>query len=233
MEDSFPIVIKEKQNIYRDTELDDIADMIVIMADESEGKKLVFNNVKEAVELIIANPDYGAYFLILDKTLSLFCGIDMITYAYIIQEDKVTPWLQTVYVDPKYRMKGMFKKLLKENENYISKNDKMKNCLRLYADKDNTKAQQTYLRCGFTCSQDYMCEIDYYFNKTNDDSDEANEVALKMVELDLKTLELLDSSYLSLITGGEVVIKDHITGLEKVTRNNKLGKVVIGLDVSV
>ena len=56
-------------------------------------------------------------------------------------------WLQSVYVKPSHRKQQVFKSMLK----FIEESAAEKNvvCIRLYMDKENARAHQTYIRSGF------------------------------------------------------------------------------------
>ena len=138
--------------------------MILKMAYETEEKTLNADLVQKAIERLLIHPSYGHYFFIIDTNLRKFCGMNLVTFEHNINHDSTILWIQSVFVNENYRMKGLFRKLLYKNEDYILENKNFKKIVKLYMEKENTKAEQVYFKVGFKISKEILYEIDYYFD---------------------------------------------------------------------
>ena len=123
----------------RDIEI--IADFNQAMALETENKILEKNTIQRGVLRLINNPALGFY---------LVGGIDthvhgslMITYEWTDWRDGLFWWIQSVYVEPAYRRKGLFRALYNHVWKIALKNEDVRG-IRLYVEKDNTSARKTY-----------------------------------------------------------------------------------------
>ena len=128
-----------------------IADFNVQMAWETEAKKLDKEQVFQGVNLLIQQPQYGFYLVAeLENTL---IGCLMITYEWSDWRNGLFWWIQSVYVLPEYRRHGIYRQLYQ----IIQQMAKDQNTcgFRLYVEKDNIIAQQTYQSLG-------MDECDYF-----------------------------------------------------------------------
>src|SRR5215510_4483971 len=59
-------------------------------------------------------------------------------------------WIQSMYLDPKYRGQGLMKSLLQTVKELAAQQRTLE--LRLYVHKDNERATKAYLKSGFTNS---------------------------------------------------------------------------------
>ena len=71
----------------------------------------------------------------------------LITPEWSDWRNKTILWIQSVYVVPSYREKGVFKAVYNHILNLVSK-DPAIGGIRLYVDKTNQRAQQVYARMG-------------------------------------------------------------------------------------
>lgn len=127
----------------RDSEI--IADFNQAMALETENKVLKKNIIRRGVARLIDNPAMGFY---------LVGGIDdriygslMITYEWTDWRDGLFWWIQSVYVEPAYRRKGLFRALYNHIWNMALKTEDVRG-IRLYVEKDNLVACKTYEMLG-------------------------------------------------------------------------------------
>lgn len=170
--------------------------MIVKMAYETEEKNLNADLVERALNKLILHPVYGYYFFIIDKIQNKFCGMNLVTFEHNINLDKTILWLQSVYVEEKYRMKGLFRKLLYKNEDYVLENKNSKKVVKLYMDKDNEKAEKVYYKVGFKMSKDILYELDFHFDDISELKAHQYETHQKDKNIEIKILGTVNSKSL-------------------------------------
>jgi GNAT superfamily N-acetyltransferase len=116
------------------------------LAEESEGKTLNVAVLAAGVAAALADADRkGPYFLAVDGDAIL--GQVQITYEWSDWRNGWAWWIQGVYVRPESRRRGIFRALY-EHVYQLAKQDSAVIALRLYVDRDNSAAQQTYLEMG-------------------------------------------------------------------------------------
>ena len=124
-----------------------IAEYNIKMAKETENLDLDRDTIHQGVRAIVQDSSgRGRYFVAeLDGRI---IGQVMITYEWSDWRNADIWWIQSVYVVPELRGKGVFKQLY---EHVRAKAEQHRACgLRLYADNDNIKAQETYKKLGMT-----------------------------------------------------------------------------------
>ena len=131
-----------------------IAQFQVDMAAESEGTTLDIARVTPGVAAVMDDPYKGTY--IIARADGQPIGSLMLTREWSDWTNRWYWWIQSVYVMPEYRKKGVYKAMyatLKDmaRENGVSQ-------IRLYADRTNLSAQQVYQRLGMTESHYLMFE---------------------------------------------------------------------------
>jgi ribosomal protein S18 acetylase RimI-like enzyme len=116
------------------------------LAEESEGKTLDLAVLRAGVVAALVDPDRkGPYFLAVEG--DTIVGQLQITYEWSDWRNGWAWWIQGVYVRPEGRRRGVFRALY-EHVSQLAKADPEVIALRLYVDRDNQVAQQTYLRLG-------------------------------------------------------------------------------------
>ncbi len=115
------------------------------LALESEGKQLDHATLTRGVDTVLRDPRLGHYFVATagDRVV----GQMMITEEWSDWRNGRIWWLQSVYVDQAWRGRGVFRLLL--NKVVAQGRDAGVIGLRLYVERHNGRAQQTYLRSGF------------------------------------------------------------------------------------
>ena len=78
-------------------------------------------------------------------------GQTMVTSEWSDWRNGVIWWMQSVYVNPDYRKRGVFQSILKHIENLAEKIPEVK-ALRLYVMDDNQIAQRVYQNLGMNNS---------------------------------------------------------------------------------
>ena len=119
------------------------------MALETENKKLDRDKIEPGVMGLFENPQYGFYMVAEHK--GTVVGSLMVTTEWSDWRNGVFWWIQSVYVIPEYRRKGVYRAMYKKI-NEMSKSDhSQKVCgFRLYVEKENVIAQKTYKDLGMS-----------------------------------------------------------------------------------
>ena len=146
--------------IVRPGELNDLDALVSAqqaMAMETEGKTLDAAQVREGVRAVFGSPDKGFY--LVAQADNEVVGNLLITYEWSDWRNATFWWVQSVYVDPSWRRRGVYKAMHKYVREAASARKDV--CgLRLYVDKENHTAQQTYEYLGMAGSRYYMYELD-------------------------------------------------------------------------
>ncbi len=135
-----------------------IAEFNSLMARETENKSLPAERIARGVEAILDDPSKGVYFVAEENAQVV--GQLMITYEWSDWRNGNFWWIQSVYVMEDYRGKGVFKSLYNHVMN-LAKGRKDVCGMRLYVEKHNERAQQTYEKLGMKKSAYEMYEIDF------------------------------------------------------------------------
>ena len=117
------------------------------LAEESEGKTLDATVLAAGVAACLADPQKALYFLAEDGGAAL--GQVMLTTEWSDWRNGWVWWIQSVYVRQDARRRGVFRALF-EHVHAQAKADPGVVGLRLYVEKDNLTAQQTYQSLGMT-----------------------------------------------------------------------------------
>jgi ribosomal protein S18 acetylase RimI-like enzyme len=121
-----------------------IADYNAAMALETEHKQLDAALLRAGVERAIAQPEGARYFLAeIDRRV---VGQLMITFEWSDWRNGMFWWIQSVYVHPDFRSRGIFKELYRHVERLARQAGACG--LRLYVERENRAAQEVYQRLG-------------------------------------------------------------------------------------
>ena len=136
--------------IYREgkrTDLDAIVAMQLSMARETEDWALDPETLRKGVEAVFENRTLGAYHV---------CEIDgqvaactLLTSEWSDWRNGVIFWIQSVYVLPRFRRKGVYRGLHEWFRSLALNTPSVKG-LRLYVEKKNESAQATYRKMGMS-----------------------------------------------------------------------------------
>ena len=115
------------------------------MAFETEGKKLFTGTLRKGVEAVFDDPRKGFYVVAEDNGNAI--GGLMVTFEWSDWRDGWFWWIQSVYVNPDYRGKGIYSRL------YDFVKSKARDAggvcgFRLYVEKENVNAQHIYEKVG-------------------------------------------------------------------------------------
>ena len=128
------------------------------MASETEQRKLSSTRVLRGVKALLADPAKGAYFVA--EAGGEIVGQLLITYEWSDWRNGNFWWIQSVFVAPAWRGRGVFKALHAQIERLARKRKDV--CgLRLYVDAHNTKAKEVYARLGLKATHYELWETDF------------------------------------------------------------------------
>ena len=122
-----------------------IADYNAAMARETEGKALDPACVGPGVQALFDDPSRGRYWV--GEADGQIVGQLMVTYEWSDWRNGMIWWIQSVYVHPEWRRKGVFTALYRHVELLASDAPGVIG-LRLYVEDNNVRAQQTYAALG-------------------------------------------------------------------------------------
>ena len=115
------------------------------MALETESIELDSEILRQGINALYDDPSRGKYIVIsLDGVLA---GCLMLTYEWSDWRNGTVLWIQSVYIEPQHRGKGLYKLLYNFVKNEVSSDNSLKG-IRLYVDKRNTTAQKVYETLG-------------------------------------------------------------------------------------
>ncbi|UTW44451.1 GNAT family N-acetyltransferase [bacterium SCSIO 12696] len=115
------------------------------MALETEDKVLPRDTVAAGVANLLQRPELGFY-LVAEESGEVVASL-MITGEWSDWRNGLFWWIQSVYVRPEYRRRGIYRQLYQEVERLAQERGDV--CgFRLYVERDNLRAQQTYRALG-------------------------------------------------------------------------------------
>ena len=126
-------------------DIDVIAKYNIAMALETENKVLDDETITNGVSSIIRDKSKGQYWVM--EIDSLLVGQLMVTYEWSDWRNGMMWWIQSGYVEPRYRRQGVYSSLY-NNLVKMAKSDSGCCGIRLYVEKENSKAQDTYKSLG-------------------------------------------------------------------------------------
>jgi GNAT superfamily N-acetyltransferase len=132
-----------------------IVDFNCRLAEESEGKTLDLPVLTVGVAAAMNDPNKGPYYLAVDGDSVL--GQTQITFEWSDWRNGWIWWIQGVYVRPDARKRGVFRTLYEHIEQEARHAGNVIG-LRLYVEKDNLAAQQTYRKLGMAPSNYLLFE---------------------------------------------------------------------------
>ena len=121
-----------------------IAQFQVDMAMESEGTTLDIERVTKGVTAAMDDPYKGTY--IIAKANDTAIGSLMLTREWSDWTNRWYWWIQSVYVTPEFRGKGVYRAMYDKVKELAQEAGVTQ--IRLYVDKTNYRAQQVYQKLG-------------------------------------------------------------------------------------
>jgi len=132
----------------RDATVDDLSTIVDYncrLAKETEDKTLDTALITPGVAAMLADPGKGRYWIAaVDGEIAGQIGV---TYEWSDWRNATLWWIQSVYVSKSHRRQGVYSAMYAHLKSLIAQDDSI--CgLRLYVEKENTRAQATYRSLG-------------------------------------------------------------------------------------
>lgn len=139
-------------------DIDSIVAFQMNMARETEGKTLDETLLRKGVESVFQSSDKGLY--LIAEAEGVAVGGLMITYEWSDWRNATFWWIQSVYVDAQWRRRGVYRAMHNYVYDIADASDDI--CgIRLYVERTNDTAQQTYSNLGMSKSHYDLYEIDF------------------------------------------------------------------------
>jgi GNAT superfamily N-acetyltransferase len=128
------------------------------LAGETEDKALDDAVIREGVRRLLADSRRGRYFIA--EVDGMVVGQTMVTYEWSDWRNGDFWWIQSVYVSPEFRSRGVFRSLHAHVRDAANQADGV--CgLRLYVYERNARAMEAYLNLGLVRTDYLMFEEDW------------------------------------------------------------------------
>ena len=144
-----------------------------VMALETEGKSLIPERVDAGVRRLIGEPALGFYVVAADARDGIV-GCLLVTQEWSDWRNGLFWWIQSVFIEAGWRRQGVYRRLY-QHVRELAAADPQVCGFRLYLEKDNAVAQQTYAALGMAPT-DYLIYEQLrpgvrYFSDPGDDLD--------------------------------------------------------------
>ena len=124
-----------------------IVDFQLKMASETEGVELNKPTVIKGVTTVVTDNTKGQYYV--TEINNRIVASLLTTYEWSDWRNGTILWIQSVYVLPEYRRKGVYRNMYSHIKQLVTENNEL-NGIRLYADKSNHAAHKTYQQLGMS-----------------------------------------------------------------------------------
>lgn len=135
-----------------------IASFNSAMAEETEGRGLDASLINPGVAALLADSGKGRYWVA--ESDGRVVGQIMVTYEWSDWRNGTIWWIQSVYIHPDYRRQGVFSGLYRHVEG-LAQSDRECCGIRLYVERDNHRAMQTYAALGMVKPGYEVMEVDF------------------------------------------------------------------------
>jgi GNAT superfamily N-acetyltransferase len=126
-------------------DIETIADLNTTMAWETERKQLNPSTIRRGIRAVLDDSDYGFY--VVAEENGEVVGCLLITYEWSDWRSGLFWWIQSLYVRPAFRRRGVFKQLHDFVKAQALRRPDV--CgIRLYVEQSNHVAQDAYDRIG-------------------------------------------------------------------------------------
>jgi GNAT superfamily N-acetyltransferase len=127
------------------SDLENIVELQVRMARETEGLELDKTVVSRGVHGIFQQPTRGTYWIAEEK--GTIVGVLLAIPEWSDWRNATVLWIHSLYVIPEARGQGVFKKLYLNLKKQVEQSPELAG-LRLYVDRQNKSAQEVYEKLG-------------------------------------------------------------------------------------
>ncbi len=132
-----------------------IIDFQLKMAKETEDADLDRSELSKGVEAVFNDPGKGTYYV--GETEGKVVSSMMITREWSDWRNRWVYWLQSVYVVPEQRGKGLFRKMYEYIKEHVLQDPGVSG-IRLYVDATNLNALRVYEAVGMDDDHYKLCE---------------------------------------------------------------------------
>ena len=155
--------------IIRPARLEDL-DVLVrfsaAMARETEGRALDHELLRRGTAAVLDSPDRGFYRIaeVPDPHANRVIAQLLVTFEWSDWRNANFWWLQSVYVDPSWRRKGVYRRL---HDTVLQEARSRRDVcgVRLYVERENHVAQEAYARVGLLPSVYQVFEEDFVLSR--------------------------------------------------------------------
>jgi GNAT superfamily N-acetyltransferase len=147
-------------------DVDTIVAFSAAMALETEQRHLDKARLREGTQSLLDTPSLGFFMVaeVQESERPVLVGQLMITYEWSDWRNGVFWWIQSVYVDPAWRLRGVFRRML--DAVMASAKAAPDVCgLRLYVEQENHTAQTVYHHLGLSSSGYKVYEQDFVLTR--------------------------------------------------------------------
>lgn len=139
-------------------QLDTVVRFNEALALESEGKKLDHRLAMQGARNGLEDPHRSLYFVA--EIGKRIVGQTMVTLEWSDWRNGFFWWIQSVYVDPGFRRRGVFRKLYQHIRDRAQQSPDV--CgLRLYVHNENKRAIEIYRKLGMAVTDYVLCEEEW------------------------------------------------------------------------
>ena len=157
-----PVLDHLKVRLARSEDAATITSFSAAMALETEGRRLDLDRLYDGTIALLESPDRG-FFMVAELEQAdgrQLLGQLMITYEWSDWRNGVFWWIQSVYVDPAWRRRSVFRRM-HETVMATAKTSPNVCGVRLYVEESNSTAQAVYRKVGLTPSSYVVFEADF------------------------------------------------------------------------
>mgnify|MGYP001221451066 CR=1 FL=1 len=171
-----PVLDYLKVRLARPEDVATIASFSAAMALETEGRRLNLDRLYDGTIALLESPDRG-FFMVAELEQAddrQLLGQLMITYEWSDWRNGAFWWIQSVYVDPAWRRRNVFRRM---HETVMANAKTSPNIcgVRLYVEESNGAAQAVYRKVGLTPSSYTVFETDFVLARPKGLEDRPNE----------------------------------------------------------
>ena len=130
-------------------DIDVLAIFSLAVIKEGDGVSIPSEHVKPGIEAVLKDESKGFYLVATEQGQPQPIGCLMITFEWSDVNNGFYWWIQSVYVDPKWRRRGVCS-ALHNHVASLARSSTNVSRLKLYVHGTNTSAQATYLSMGMT-----------------------------------------------------------------------------------
>ena len=146
-------------------DIDALVRFSTAMARETEGRRLNVARLREGTRAVLNSPARGFYIVaeITDRSPRVV-GQLLVTFEWSDWRNATFWWIQSVYVDPAWRRRGIYRKMHRAIlEQAKSRGDVCG--VRLYVERENKTAKTVYTKVGLETSSYHVFESDFVLSR--------------------------------------------------------------------